>query len=212
MLKVLKVLKVLRVLTVLVLKVLEVPRVQVPRVQLRTAGTVSTSSTSTVSTRSTFSTPSTAERGFTFVELLVVTTIMLIIAAAVMPLARVTVQREKEAVLRRELREIRTAIDKFKDAADAGLIAPMDLKAGSEGYPPDLDTLVEGVSVNNDQTGRKLKFLRRVPIDPMTNSNEWGRRSYGDKPDSTSWGGGNVFDVYTKSDGKGLDGTKYKDW
>jgi len=197
---------------VLVLKVLEVPRVQVPRVQLRTAGTVSTSSTSTVSTRSTFSTPSTAERGFTFVELLVVTTIMLIIAAAVMPLARVTVQREKEAVLRRELREIRTAIDKFKDAADAGLIAPMDLKAGSEGYPPDLDTLVEGVSVNNDQTGRKLKFLRRVPIDPMTNSNEWGRRSYGDKPDSTSWGGGNVFDVYTKSDGKGLDGTKYKDW
>ena len=208
----LKVLKVLRVLTVLVLKVLEVPRVQVPRVQLRTAGTVSTSSTSTVSTRSTFSTPSTAERGFTFVELLVVTTIMLIIAAAVMPLARVTVQREKEAVLRRELREIRTAIDKFKDAADAGLIAPMDLKAGSEGYPPDLDTLVEGVSVNNDQTGRKLKFLRRVPIDPMTNSNEWGRRSYGDKPDSTSWGGGNVFDVYTKSDGKGLDGTKYKDW
>jgi len=197
---VLRVLKVLRVLRVLVLKVLEllkvpVLNVHVLKVRVRTASTLST-----------------AELGFTFVELLVVTTIMLIIAAAVMPLARVTVQREKEAVLRRELREIRTAIDKFKDAADAGLIAPMDLKAGSEGYPPDLDTLVEGVSVNNDQTGRKLKFLRRVPIDPMTNSNEWGRRSYGDKPDSTSWGGGNVFDVYTKSDGKGLDGTKYKDW
>ncbi|HEX5475644.1 MAG TPA: type II secretion system protein [Vicinamibacterales bacterium] len=153
-----------------------------------------------------------AERGFTFIELLVVTTIMLILASAIMPLARVTVQREREAELRRDLREMRTAIDKFKDAADAGIIAPMDIKAGSEGYPPDLDTLVQGVSVANDQTGRKLKFLRHVPVDPMTNSTEWGLRSYGDKPDSTSWGGGNVYDVYTKSDGKALDGTKYKDW
>jgi general secretion pathway protein G len=153
-----------------------------------------------------------AERGFTFVELLVVATIMLILASAAMPLARVTVQRQREAELHRALREMRTAIDKFKDAADAGMIAPTDIRAGSENYPPKLETLVEGVTVNNDQTGRKLKFLRRIPIDPMTNSTDWGMRAYGDRPDSTSWGGSNVYDVYTKSDGKGLDGTKYKDW
>jgi general secretion pathway protein G len=153
-----------------------------------------------------------AEAGFTFVELLVVATIMLILALAIMPLARVTVQRQREVELRRDLREIRTAIDKFKDAADAGLIAPMDLQAGSENYPPSLEILVTGVTVNNDQTGRKLKFLRRIPEDPMTNSKDWGMRSYTDRPDSTSWGGSNVYDVYTKSDGKALDGTKYKDW
>ncbi|PYR89994.1 MAG: general secretion pathway protein GspG [Acidobacteria bacterium] len=153
-----------------------------------------------------------SEGGFTFVELLVVCTIMLILAAAVMPLARVTVQRQREAELRRALREMRTAIDKFKDAADAGMIAPQDLRAGAENYPPDLNTLIEGVSINNDATGRKLKFLRRVPMDPITHSTEWGLRAYQDKPDSTSWAGGNIFDVYTKSDGKALDGTKYKDW
>jgi general secretion pathway protein G len=153
-----------------------------------------------------------AERGFTFVELLVVATIMLILAAAIMPLARVTVQRQREVELRRALREMRTSIDKFKDAADAGLIAPMDIQAGSENYPPSLEILVNGVTVNNDQSGRKLKFLRRIPVDPMTNSTEWGMRSYTDRPDSTSWGGSNVYDVYTKSDGKALDGTKYKDW
>jgi len=152
------------------------------------------------------------ERGFTFVELLVVATLMLILASAVMPLARVSVQREKEATLRRELREMRTAIDKFKDAADAGIVAATELKAGAENYPPDLETLVDGVAVNNDQSGRKLKFLRKIPIDPMTNSTDWGLRAYQDKPDSTSWAGGNVYDVYTKSDGKALDGTKYKDW
>ena len=108
------------------------------------------------------------QRGFTFIELLVVTTILLILASAVMPLAQVTMQRQREAELRRVLREMRTAIDKFKDAADAGAIPPTELKAGSEGYPPDLETLVEGVTVANDATGRKLKFLRRVPIDPMT--------------------------------------------
>jgi general secretion pathway protein G len=152
------------------------------------------------------------ERGFTFVELLVVATIMLILASAVMPLARVSVQRVHEAELRRDLREMRDAIDKFKDAADAGIIAPTELKAGAENYPPDLQTLVDGVAVNNDQTGRKLKFLRRIPVDPMTHSTDWGLRAYQDKPDSTSWAGGNVYDVYTKSDGKALDGTKYKDW
>jgi hypothetical protein len=93
-----------------------------------------------------------------------------------------------------------------------GAIGAIDIKTGSEGYPPDLQTLVEGVSVVNDQSGRKLKFLRKVPIDPMTNSTDWGMRSYQDRPDSTSWGGQNVYDVYTKSTGTALDGTKYKDW
>ncbi len=149
--------------------------------------------------------------GFTFIELLVVTTILLILASAVMPLARVTVQRQREMELHRALREIRTAIDKYKDAVDNGLIGSVDVKVGSEGYPPDLDTLVEGVSVANDASGRKLKFLRRVPVDPITKS-DWGRRAYADKPDSTSWGGSNVYDVYCKSEGKALDGTKYRDW
>jgi general secretion pathway protein G len=152
------------------------------------------------------------ENGFTFIELLVVTTILIVLASAIMPLARVTIQRQKEGELRRDLREMRTAIDKYKDAVDMGLISSLDVKTGSEGYPPDLETLVEGVSVANDASGRKLKFLRRIPIDPLTNSTDWGLRSYQDKPDSTSWGGQNVFDVYTKADGVGLDGTKFRDW
>ena len=151
-------------------------------------------------------------RGYTFVELLVVSTIILILASAIMPLARVTATRQREAELRRTLREVRTAIDRYKDAADSGLIGSLEIKAGSEGYPPDLETLVEGVSAANDATGRKLKFLRRVPVDPMTRTTEWGMRAYQDKPDSTRWGGQNVFDVYTKFDGKALDGTKYRDW
>ena len=151
-------------------------------------------------------------RGYTFVELLVVTTIVLILASAVQPLARVTIQRSREAELHRVLREMRTAIDKFKDAADAGQIPTTELKANSEGYPPDLETLVEGVSVANDATGRKLKFLRRVPVDPTTGDGEWGLRAYQDKPDSTSWGGQNVYDVYSKNGGTGLDGIKYREW
>ena len=152
------------------------------------------------------------EAGFTFVELLVVVTILIVLASAAMPLAKVTIQRQREAELRRILREVRIAIDKYKDAVDNGLIASVDVRAGSEGYPPDLETLVEGVTVANDASGRKLKFLRRIPIDPMTNSSEWGMRSYQDKPDSTSWGGQNVYDIYTKSEGTALDGTKYRDW
>ena len=151
-------------------------------------------------------------RGFTFIELLVVSALLLVLASAAMPLAKVTMQRQREAELRRNLREIRTAIDKFKDAVDTGQIGSTDVRAGSEGYPPDLETLVEGVSVAGDASGRKLKFLRRVPIDPMTNSTEWGMRSYQDRPDSTSFGGQNVYDVYTKSTATALDGTKYKDW
>jgi general secretion pathway protein G len=152
------------------------------------------------------------EGGYTFIEVIVVTAILLILASAVMPLAQVTSQRQREAELHRSLREMRTAIDKFKDAADMGMIGAQDIKTGSEGYPPDLETLVEGVSKVGDASGTKLKFLRRIPIDPMTNSTEWGMRSYQDKPDATSWGGQNVFDVYTKSEGKALDGTKYRDW
>src|SRR6476646_5517406 len=150
--------------------------------------------------------------GYTFVELLIVVTILLILASAVLPLAQVTSQRQKEAELRRNLREVRTAIDKFKDAVDTGQIPTTELRPDNEGYPPDLDTLVEGVAAANDATGRKLKYLRRIPIDPMTNDTESGVRSYQDKPDSTSWGGQNVFDIYSKSDGTGLDGTKYRDW
>jgi len=156
--------------------------------------------------------PKGADNGFTFIELLVVATIILILASAIMPLARVTAARQREAELRRDLREIRTAIDKFKDAADAMQISPLDLKPDGMGYPADLEVLVEGVTAANDQSGRKLKFLRRVPVDPMTHNDEWGMRSYQDEPNSTRWGGQNVFDVYTKFDGTALDGSKYKDW
>jgi general secretion pathway protein G len=153
-----------------------------------------------------------SQAGYTFVELLVVSAIVMLLASAVMPLARVTATRQREAELRRALRDIRTAIDKFKDAADAQQIATLEIKAGSEGYPADLEVLVDGVRVQNDATGRKLKFLRRVPVDPMTRSSDWGKRSYQDDPDSTRWGGQNVFDVYTTFEGTALDGTKYRDW
>jgi general secretion pathway protein G len=153
-----------------------------------------------------------SERGYSFVELLIVTAILFILASAVVPLAQVASQRQRESELRAALRQVRTAIDKFKDAVDNGRIATTELQPGSEGYPPDLETLVEGVPIQNDQSGAKLKFLRRVPTDPMTNSMEWGLRAYQDKPGSTTWGRGNVFDVYSKSGGTALDGTKYKDW
>ena len=152
------------------------------------------------------------EKGYTFIELIIVSTMILVLAAAIMPLTKVTLQRAREAELRRALREMRTAIDKFKDAADQGQIGTLDLKAGAENYPPDLQTLVDGVTAANDATGRKLKFLRRVPIDPITKSSEWGLRSYQDDPKSTRWGGQDVFDVRTTSEGTALDGTKYKDW
>jgi len=151
-------------------------------------------------------------QGYTFVELLVVATIIIILASAVMPLAKVTARRQREAELHRALREMRTAIDKFKDAADLGQIGTLDLKVGSENYPADLQMLVDGVTAANDATGRKLKYLRRIPVDPMTHKTEWGLRSYQDKPDTTRWGGQNVFDVYTTFDGTALDGTKYRDW
>ena len=153
-----------------------------------------------------------SETGYTFIELLVVITILMILASAVMPLAQVASQRQREAELRRALREMRTALDQFKNAVDQGRIPTTELKPGNEGYPPDLETLVEGISAANDASGRKLRFLRRVPIDPMIGSTEWGLRSYQDPPASTRWGGQNVFDVYTTYDGTALDGTNYREW
>jgi len=144
-------------------------------------------------------------RGFTLVELIIATTIMVILTGMALPLARVTIAREKEHELRYDLWMMRDAIDRYKDAADRGAF---QIKVDSVGYPPDLDTLVQGV----DSNGKKLKFLRRVPIDPMTGKPEWGMRSMQDDPTSDSWGEQNVFDVYTKSEGTALDGTKYKDW
>jgi general secretion pathway protein G len=153
-----------------------------------------------------------SEHGFTFLELVIVTAILMILASTIMPMAQVTARRQREIELHRALREMRTAIDKFKDAVDQGQIPTTELEPGNEGYPPDLETLVNGVSAANDASGRKLKFLRRIPVDPMTNSTDWGKRAYQDRPDSQSWGGKNVFDVYTTYKGTALDGTKYQDW
>ncbi len=144
-------------------------------------------------------------RGFTLVELIVATAILVILTGLAVPLARVAIKREKERQLRQDLWEIRDAIDRYKDAADRGAF---QLKVGSEGYPPDLETLVKGVDVN----GKKMRFLRRIPIDPMTNTTDWGLHSMQDDPTSDSWGGQNAFDVFTKAQGTGLDGTEYKEW
>ena len=144
-------------------------------------------------------------RGFTLIELIVSTAILVILTGMVIPIARLSIQREKEHELRYDLWMMRDAIDRYKDAADRGAF---QIKVGSEGYPPDLDTLVNGVDV----AGKKLRFLRRIPVDPMTGKAEWGMRSMQDDPDSDSWNGDNVFDVYSKSQGTGLNGTKYKEW
>jgi general secretion pathway protein G len=143
--------------------------------------------------------------GFTLIELIVATAILVILTGLALPLARVAIKREKERELRHDLWQLRDAIDRYKDAADRGAF---QIKVGSEGYPPDLETLVKGVDVG----GKKVRFLRSIPTDPMTNSTEWGLRSMQDDPTSDSWGGQNVFDVFTKAQGKGLDDTEYKDW
>jgi general secretion pathway protein G len=144
------------------------------------------------------------QRGFTLIELIVATAILAILVGAAFPVAKNLVYREREHELRQDLWMIRDAIDRYKDAADRGAF---QTKVGSENYPPDLDTLVTGVDVS----GKKLKFIRKIPVDPITKQ-EWGMRSMQDDKDATSWGGQNVFDVYTKSDQVALDGTKYKDW
>jgi general secretion pathway protein G len=192
-----------------------------------------------------------SQAGVTLLELIIAIAILLVLASAAMPVARFTVKRQKEAELRRELREIRDAIDRYKDAADRNLIR---VEAGTEGYPPDLETLVKGVDLVAQQgagiagatnpvptTGfggfgggfgqnpastfgasgqngqgqdliRHVRFLRRIPVDPMTGHPDWGKRSVQDDPDSTSWGGKNVFDVFSLSSGTAIDGTKYSDW
>jgi general secretion pathway protein G len=144
------------------------------------------------------------QSGFTLIELIVATIILSILVGMAVPVAKNAVKRERERELRYDLWMIRDAIDRYKDAADKNAF---QIKLGSDGWPPDLDTLVTGVDVN----GKKLKFLRKIPIDPITKG-EWGMRSTQDDKDSTSWGGQNVFDVYTKSDQTALDDTKYKDW
>lgn len=146
------------------------------------------------------------QRGLTLLEMIVVITILLILMGAAVPILRVTVRRQRETDLHRALWEIRGAIDRYKDAADKNAF---QIKLGSEGYPPDMDTLVNGVEIAG---GKKLRFLRRVPIDPMTGNTDWGMRSMQDDPQSDSWGGQNIFDVYSKSTGTALNGTKYKDW
>jgi general secretion pathway protein G len=144
----------------------------------------------------------------TLLELIIACTILLILSSAAMPLARYTIMRQRETELRQDLREMRNAIDRYKDLSDRNLIR---VELGSEGYPPDLDTLVKGVQLGatND---RRIRFLRRVPIDPMTGRADWGLRAIQDDPDSMSWGGKNVFDVYSKSQGTALGGSKYSDW
>jgi len=144
-------------------------------------------------------------RGVTLIELVVAITILLILTSAALPIARTRIKRERERDLRHDLWEMRDAIDRYKDAADRGAF---QIKLGSEGYPPDLETLVNGVDVQ----GKKVRFLRRIPVDPMTGTTEWGLRSMQDDPNSTSWGGQNVFDVYSKSEDTALDGTKYSEW
>jgi len=144
----------------------------------------------------------------TLLELIIACTILIILASAALPIARYSIIRNKETELRRDLREMKDAIDRYKDAADKNQIR---VEVGSEGYPPDLETLVKGVSLGASGD-KKVRFLRKIPVDPMTGRADWGLRAVQDDPDSTSWGGKNVFDVYSKSQATAMDGTKYSDW
>jgi general secretion pathway protein G len=145
------------------------------------------------------------EGGLSLVELIVTVAVLSILASAALPVARFQVQRQKERELRYDLQQMRDAIDAYKNAADRGAFT---IKIDTFGYPPDLDTLVDGVEIQS----KKVKFLRRVPVDPMTGKAEWGLRAMQDDADSASWGGQNVFDVYSKSEASGMDGRKYSDW
>jgi general secretion pathway protein G len=149
-----------------------------------------------------------SEKAFTFVELIAVITILLLLTTMALPLARNQVVRVRETELRRDLRMMREAIDRYKFFSDQGMIP---VKVDTFGYPPDLQTLADGVTVKGTAKG-KYKFLRKIPVDPMTGSADWGVRAMQDDPDSKGWGGQNVFDVYSKSEGTAMDGTKYGDW
>ena len=144
-------------------------------------------------------------RGFSLVELIVAIVILMVLTSMAVPYVQITIKREKERELRYDLWTMRDAIDRYKDASLRGAF---QVKVGSEGYPPDLETLVKGVDVG----GKKMRFLRKIPTDPMTGRQEWGMRSVQDDPNSESWGGQNLFDVFSKSEGSALDSTKYKDW
>ena len=159
-----------------------------------------------------------ARQGFTLIEMIVTLTVLAILAAVAMPIAKTAIQRDKELELRRALREIREALDAYKKLADEKKI---EVEEDSEGYPPDLETLVNGVEVQESQEGEEgggkaskktIRFLRRIPKDPMTGTVEWGLRSYQDDPDSDVWGEENVYDIHTKSGAKALDGSRYRDW
>jgi general secretion pathway protein G len=154
--------------------------------------------------RQTFS----AEAGMTLLELIITCAILLVLSSAALPIAKYSIVRRKETELRHDLREMRDAIDRYKDAADRNQIR---VEIGSEGYPPDLETLVTGVQLGTS-SDKKIRFLRKVPVDPITGRAEWGLRAVQDDPNSTSWGGKNVFDVYSKSMGTAQDGTRYSDW
>lgn len=146
--------------------------------------------------------------GMTLLELIIACAILSVLATAALPLARVAIMRKKETELRYDLREMRDAIDHYKDYADQNKI---QVQAGTEGYPPDLETLVKGVPLNGVQD-KRIHFLRELPVDPMTGNKDWGLRSVQDDPDSSAWGGTDVFDVFSKSTATALNGTKYSDW
>lgn len=149
-----------------------------------------------------------SQLGMTLLELIIACGILLVLATVAVPLARVGVEERKETELRQDLREMRTAIDRYKDDADKNLI---QVQAGTEGYPPDLQTLVDGVQLSGAQD-QKVHYLRKIPTDPFTGDTNWGLRSVQDDPDSTQWGGQDVFDVYSREQGTALNGTKYSDW
>src|SRR5258707_2403625 len=148
------------------------------------------------------------EAGMTLIELIIACSILVVLASAALPVARYSIVRAKENELHADLREMRDAIDRYKDLADRNLIR---VEVGSEGYPPDLETLVKGVQIGAS-ADKKIRFLRKIPVDPVTGKAEWGMRAVQDDYDSTSWGGKNVFDVYSKSQATAIDGTKYSDW
>src|SRR5258708_27678766 len=150
-----------------------------------------------------------SEQGMTLLELILACAILMILSSAALPVARYPIVHKKEELLHYELRQMRDAIDRYKDLADSNKIR---VEVGSEGYPPDLDTLVKGVKLGTGGDDKKIRFLRRIPVDPMTGQADWGLRAVQDDPDSTSWAGKNVFDVYSKSQGTASDGTRYANW
>ena len=150
-----------------------------------------------------------SEAGMTLLELILACTILLILSSSALPIARYTIVHKKEELLSYELRQMRDAIDRYKDLADSNKIR---VEVGTEGYPPDLETLVKGVKLGTGGDDKRIRFLRRIPVDPMTGRADWGLRAVQDDPDSNSWGGKNVFDVFSKSQATGTDGRRYSEW